>query len=153
MCATRKGMKRGLGGVYMQCCTLQCIHVPMPSWSYAQLCNWALIKFQLLKVKILFTSITDICFSRIKRQCRSPVMSSTSKMVFFLSFQLSLGEVSMSPLCLLVWQTWYLSKFILPDFQAKKFAAYSRLVEGGEGTPWIRHFFFTIKISAKVGEG
>ena len=86
MCATRKGMKRGLGGVYMQCCTLQCIHVPMPSWSYAQLCNWALIKFQLLKVKILFTSITDICFSRIKRQCRSPVMSSTSKMVFFCLF-------------------------------------------------------------------
>ena len=86
MCATRKGMKRGLGGVYMQCCTLQCIHVPMPSWSYAQLCNWALIKFQLLKVKMLFTSITDICFSRIKRQCRSPVMSSTSKMVFFCLF-------------------------------------------------------------------
>ena len=153
MCATRKGMKRGLGGVYMQCCTLQCIHVPMPSWSYAQLCNWALIKFQLLKVKILFTSITDICFSRIKRQCRSPVMSSTSKMVFFLSFQL--GEVSMSPLCLLVWQTWYLSKFILSKFiiSGQKICSVLTTGGGGRGNPPDSPLFFTIKISAKVGEG
>ena len=153
MCATRKGMKRGLGGVYMQCCTLQCIHVPMPSWSYAQLCNWALIKFQLLKVKILFTSITDICFSWIKRQCRSPVMSSTSKMVFFFVFSaLPWWGVNVTSLSVGLTDMIFVQIYTA-GFSGQKICSVLKTGGGGRGNPPDSPLFFTIKISAKVGEG
>ena len=68
-----------------------------------------------------------MCFSRIKRQCRCPVMSSTSKMVFFWGvFSCPPGD-SVTSLSLSVGLTDMIcvQNFILPDFQAENFAAQS----------------------------